>query len=116
MANVGMLYTRRGFLAGHGPHTVCDTLSVDHLHDLHGTADRSPCRHPPAGHHESDEDAPGGFPCWSGEKANHTAGGSVTPVVRSSRTYVQNRPIFIFFLPGADTGVSSVCSLRVFIT
>lgn len=60
----------------------------------------------------------GCFPCLSGEKANHVAGGSDAPTLRSSRTYVQMHPVFVFFLPGASTGtwVSSVCSLRQSIT
>lgn len=53
---------------------------------------------------------PGCFPCRFGEYANQTAGGDDEPALRSSRTYVQMRPVFVFFRPGASTftGVSSV--------
>lgn len=40
------------------------------------------------------------FPCRSGEKANHAAGGSDEPAFRSSRTYVQMRPVFVFIQRG----------------
>lgn len=45
--------------------------------------------------------------------ANHTAGASTDPALRSSRTYVHNRPVFVFLLPGNRTGmgVSSAWSL-----
>jgi len=37
-------------------------------------------------------------------QANHTAGASADPALRSSRTYVHNRPVFVFLLPGNNTG------------
>ncbi len=39
----------------------------------------------------------GCFPCRFGEYANQTAGGDDEPTLRSSRTYVQIRPVFAFF-------------------
>lgn len=39
----------------------------------------------------------GGGPCRFGEYANQTAGGDDDPTLRSSRTYVQIRPVFAFF-------------------
>jgi hypothetical protein len=40
----------------------------------------------------------------SGEFANHGAGRAEELAFRSSRTYVQMRPVFVFFLTGASTG------------
>lgn len=55
----------------------------------------------------------GWMPFLSGLYANHTAGASADPALRSSRTYVHNRPVFVFLLPGnsTGTGVSSAWSL-----
>ncbi len=39
------------------------------------------------------------FPCRFGEYANQTAGGDDEPTLRSSRTYVQIRPVFAFSDP-----------------
>jgi hypothetical protein len=49
----------------------------------------------------------------SGLYANHTAGASSDPALRSSRTYVHNCPVLVFLLPGnsTGTGVSSAVSL-----
>ncbi len=41
--------------------------------------------------------APGVSPCLFGEYANQTAGGDDEPALRSSRTYVQMRPVFRLF-------------------
>ncbi len=54
----------------------------------------SACRIPPEG---GGGVAPGVFPCRFGEYANQTAGGDDEPTLRSSRTYVQIRPVFRLF-------------------
>ncbi|KVT80455.1 hypothetical protein WK58_07895 [Burkholderia ubonensis] len=48
-----------------------------------------------------------------GQVGKPPAAGSVEPERLSSRTYTQSRPVFVFLLPGASTGigVSSACSL-----
>src|SRR5450755_3642496 len=55
----------------------------------------------------------GYLPCQLGEYRYHTAGGSVDPQPRPSRTYVHSRPFLVFPLPGANTliGVSSALIL-----
>ncbi|SQH40900.1 Uncharacterised protein [Salmonella enterica] len=53
------------------------------------------------------------MPFLSGLHANHTGGASEEPALRPSRTYVHNRPVFVFLLPdnSTGTGVSSAWSL-----
>ncbi|CAC9318532.1 Uncharacterised protein [Citrobacter werkmanii] len=54
------------------------------------------------------------FSCRSGEYANHAAGGSDEPAFRSSRTYVQIRPVFVVFscpapAPALEYHLYAVC-------
>src|ERR1017187_4271290 len=55
----------------------------------------------------------GYLPCQLGEYRYQTAGGSVDPHPRPSRTYVQSRPFLVLPVPGANTliGVSSAFRL-----